>query len=244
MTLLSLTSLASLTEMAGAVLLATDYVGVSFWLVSAALLAATAFFFLERSNVTNKWKTSLTLSGLVTGIAFWHYLYMREVWVTTGQSATVYRYIDWFLTVPILMAEFYFILRAAGSVQVSMFYKLFIGSILMLLFGFLGETALMPVVPAFALAMLFWIYMIYELRMGEGAKSKNTITNVNVKSAYDTMMWIVVIGWAVYPVGYYLGYLGGGANSNTLNLVYNLADFLNKIVFGVIIWNAAINDSK
>ena len=73
------------------VLAQTDYVGISFWFVSAALLAATAFFFLERGTVSNKWKTSLTVAGLVTGIAFWHYLYMRGMWIETGESPNVYR---------------------------------------------------------------------------------------------------------------------------------------------------------
>ena len=82
---------------------ASDYVGVSFWLVTAALLAATVFFFIERDNVGEKWKTSLTIAGLVTGIAFWHYLYMRGVWIDTGETPTVFRYIDWLLTVPLLM---------------------------------------------------------------------------------------------------------------------------------------------
>jgi len=82
---------------------ASDYVGVSFWLVTAALLAATAFFFVERDRVAAKWKTSLTISGLVTGIAFWHYLYMRGVWIDTGETPTVFRYIDWLLTVPLLI---------------------------------------------------------------------------------------------------------------------------------------------
>ena len=90
------------------------YVGVSFWLVSAALLAATAFFFIERDRVHAKWKTSLTIAGLVTGIAFWHYMYMRGVWIDsynpetgTGDTPTVFRYIDWLLTVPLLIIEFY-----------------------------------------------------------------------------------------------------------------------------------------
>ena len=75
---------------AGGDLNASDYVGVSFWLVTAALLAATAFFFVERDRVASKWKTSLTISGLVTGIAFWHYLYMRGVWIDTGETPTVF----------------------------------------------------------------------------------------------------------------------------------------------------------
>ncbi len=63
-----------------------DFVGISFWLVTAAMLAATVFFFVERGDVEGKWKTSLTIAGLICGIAFWHYLYMRGVWVDTGET--------------------------------------------------------------------------------------------------------------------------------------------------------------
>jgi hypothetical protein len=81
------------------VLLASDdFVGISFWLVSMACLAATVFFFLERSSVPAGWRVSMTVAGLVTGIAFVHYIYMREVWIMTGESPTVYRYIDWLIT--------------------------------------------------------------------------------------------------------------------------------------------------
>jgi threonine/homoserine/homoserine lactone efflux protein len=59
----------------------SDITGVTFWLVTAAMLAATVFFFVERDRVHGKWKTSLSVAGLVTGVAFWHYLYMRGVWV-------------------------------------------------------------------------------------------------------------------------------------------------------------------
>ena len=80
---------------AEAVLLASDdFVGISFWIISMGMLAATAFFFLERGSVAAGWKTSVTVAGLVTGIAFIHYVYMRGVWVQTGDSPTVYRYID------------------------------------------------------------------------------------------------------------------------------------------------------
>ena len=86
------------------VLLASDdFVGISFWIVSMACMAATVFFFLERSSVPAGWRVSITVAGLVTGVAFIHYIYMREVWIMTGESPTVYRYIDWLITVPLLM---------------------------------------------------------------------------------------------------------------------------------------------
>ena len=74
-------------------LLADDYVGMSFWLATAIMLASTVFFFVERGDVKGKWKTSMTVAGLVTGIAFWHYLYMREAHLA-GDVTTVFRYMD------------------------------------------------------------------------------------------------------------------------------------------------------
>ena len=229
---------------AGGDLDASDYVGVSFWLVTAALLAATVFFFLERDNVSAKWRTSLTVSGLVTGIALWHYLYMRGVWVETGTSPTVFRYIDWLLTVPLLIVEFYLILRAVTDVAASLFWKLFVGSLVMLIFGYLGEAGIMAAWPAFIIGCLAWFYMIYTLWGGEGAAARAASGNAAVQSAYNTMMYIIIIGWVVYPAGYFLGYLAGGVNEGTLNLVYNLADFINKILFGIVIWAAAVSDNN
>jgi len=59
------------------------------------------------------------------------------------------------------------------------------------------------------------------------------------------MMWIIIVGWAIYPIGYAAGYLMGGAiDDSSLNLIYNLADFVNKILFGIVIWAAAVEDKK
>ena len=223
---------------------ASDYTGVSFWLVTAALLASTVFFFIERDRVSAKWKTSLTVSGLVTGIAFWHYLYMRGGWVETGETPTVFRYIDWLLTVPLLIVEFYLILAAATNVAGSLFKKLLVGSIVMLVAGYLGEAGVWPAMPAFLLGMVAWIYMIYELWAGEGKSACNTASPA-VQSAYNTMMYIIIFGWAIYPIGYASGYLvGDGSSAMNLNLIYNLADFVNKILFGLIIWNVAVKESS
>jgi len=225
-------------------LASTDYVGISFWLVSAAMLAATAFFFLERSTVNGKWKTSLTVAGLVTGIAFWHYLYMRGMWIETGTSPTVYRYVDWLLTVPLQVVEFYLILAAVTTVRGGVFFKLLIGSLVMLIAGYLGEAGLAPVLPAFVIGCAAWLYIIYEIFAGETSKINAASGNVASQTAFSAMKWILTVGWVIYPVGYYLGYLGGGVDANSLNLVYNLADFVNKILFGLVIFVAASRDSN
>ena len=114
-------------------LAADDFVGISFWVISMGMLAATAFFFMERGSVASGWKTSVTVAGLVTGIAFIHYMYMRGVWVQTGESPTVYRYIDWLITVPLQMVEFYLILAAVRKVPGGIFWRLLIGSLVMLM---------------------------------------------------------------------------------------------------------------
>jgi bacteriorhodopsin len=225
-------------------LVSGDYVGMSFWLISMALVASTAFFFIERDRVAGKWKTSLTVSGLVTLIAAVHYFYMRDVWVATGESPTEFRYIDWLLTVPLLMVEFYLVLSAVTTVPSKVFWKLLLGSIAMLGFGYAGETGMMNATAAFWLAMAGWGFIIYEIFKGDAAQINAGLSNANVQGAFKAMLLCVTVGWSIYPIGYFLGYMGGGADPETLNIVYNLADFVNKIGFGVIIWAAAVADSE
>ena len=225
-------------------LVSGDYVGMSFWLISMALVAATVFFFIERDRVAGKWKTSLTVSGLVTLIAAVHYFYMRDVWVSTGTSPTEFRYIDWLLTVPLLMIEFYLVLSAVTKVPSGVFTRLLVGSVAMLVFGYMGETGMMGVTLAFVLAMLSWGVILWEIFKGEASQINAGLSNANVQKAYKWMLICVSIGWSIYPIGYAIGYLGGGADPALLNIVYNLADFVNKIAFGVIIWSAAVADSE
>jgi hypothetical protein len=58
------------------------------------------------------------------------------------------------------------------------------------------------------------------------------------------MLLLVTVGWSIYPIGYFVGYFFEGANFGTLNLIYNIADFWNKIAFGLVIWAAAVADSE
>ena len=232
---------------AGAVLKPEDFVGISFWLISMALIASTVFFFLERDRVSAKWKTSLTVSGLVTLVAAVHYFYMREVWVSTGSTPTVFRYIDWLITVPLLMIEFYLILSAITKVPVGVFWRLMIGTLVMLVGGYLGEAGYMAVMPAFIIGMVGWAYILYEIFMGEASKINANSAPASVQSAFNTMRLIVTIGWAIYPLGYFFGYLTGSNpadSANALNIIYNLADVLNKIAFGLIIWTVAVKESE
>ncbi len=224
-------------------LLANDYVGMSFWLATAIMLASTVFFFVERADVSGKWKTSMTVAGLVTGIAFWHYLYMREAHMQ-GDVTTVFRYIDWLITVPLQIVEFYLILAAVTVVPFMLFWKLLGASLVMLIFGFMGEAGLMDSTIGFVVGMAAWIYIIYEVFSGEAAKLNDSSGNKGGQFAFKTLRLILTVGWAIYPIGYFLGYLGGGADTGTVNVVYNIADLVNKTAFGLAIWAGAKMDSS
>ena len=220
----------------------SDYVGVSFWLLSAAMVAATFFFWVERDRAVGKWKTSLTVAAMVTGIAAIHYFYMRGVWIDTGSSPTVFRYVDWLLTVPLQIVEFYLILAAIAVVSISVFWRLLIASVVMLVAGYIGEVSAMgdggSLWSGFWIGMVAWLYIIWEVFKGEASQISASKGTAASKKAFNALRLIVTVGWSIYPIGYYLGYTGG-ADVGTLNIVYNLADFVNKIAFGVVIWAAA-----
>ena len=221
-----------------------DFVGFTFWLVSMACLATTVFLFLERGSVAPGWKMSITVAGLVTGISFIHYMYVRSVWVTTGDSPIVYKYIDWLITMPLLALQFYLILSAVRKVSSTIFWKLLIGTLAMVLGGYLGEAGYILPFLGFVIWMTGWIYILYEIFSGEAGKLVERSTNKAFVTAFETMRMIVTIGWAIYPLGYVFGYLTGGVDSNTLNVIYNFADFFNKIAFGLVIWIAAVANTS
>jgi bacteriorhodopsin len=241
----ALTLLPSIAMAAEDNLKSNDFVGISFWLISMALVASTVFFFIERDRVNAKWKTSLTVSGLVTLVAAVHYFYMREVWVSTGETPTVYRYIDWLITVPLLMVEFFLILAAITKVPTGVFWRLLVGTTLMLVFGYLGEAEYIPANIGFFVGTFFWLVVLWEIFKGEASRISSAEASPAVQSAFKLMRNIVTFGWAIYPIGYYLGYMSsGGVDANTLNIIYNLADVLNKIAFGLIIWHVAVTESE
>ena len=241
LTAVALVGVTTVANAATAMLAQDDFVGISFWIISMGMLAATAFFFMERSTVNPAWKTSVTVAGLVTGIAFIHYMYMRDVWVSTGDSPTVYRYIDWLITVPLQMIEFYLILVAVRKASSGIFWRLLIGSLVMLIGGYLGEAGYINATLGFIIGMAGWVYILYEIFSGEAGKAAAKSGNKALVTAFSAMRMIVTVGWAIYPLGYVFGHLTGGVDADTLNVVYNLADFINKIAFGLVIWAAAVS---
>jgi bacteriorhodopsin len=219
-----------------------DAVAISFWIISISMVAATVFFLMESMTVAAHWKTSMHVGSLVTLVAGVHYFYMREFWVKIGTSPILYRYIDWSITVPLQMIEFYLILSAVQKdIGVAMFWRLLLGTVVMLAFGYMGEAGFVNAWIGFAVGMGGWGFILFEIFLGEAGKVASSGNKVNeyVQQSFSTMRFIVTVGWSIYPLGYFFGYLMGSVEDSALNLVYNLADFVNKIAFCLAIWASA-----
>jgi bacteriorhodopsin len=222
-----------------------DPVGFSFFIVFMAMLAASIFFIVERGQVDGKWKTSLLISALITFIAAVHYYYMRDIYMETGQSPTEFRYIDWTLTVPLMCVEFYLLIKPYGG-KVSTMWKLIGYSVVMLVAGYIGEgldkgnTILWGIIST-----LGYVGIIYEATYGDVKKVADASTNPEVAKAVRLLRNFVVVGWAIYPIGYMTmeGNLLASVGLD-LDLLYNLADAVNKIGFGLVIYSNAIASTK
>ena len=210
-----------------------------------AMMAASVFFFFEVNSTKKEWRTSVLVSGLITFIAAVHYYYMRGYSLETGQSPTFFRYVDWILTVPLMCVEFYLITKKAGA-KIGLLWKLIVASVIMLVTGYFGETI-------FRDSSVFWgvvsgasyFYIAYLIWFGEVAQLAKD-AGPQVAKANRVLAWFVLVGWAIYPIGYILGTPGGlfgmvlvsdaAAAAHAMDIVYNIADAINKIGFGLVIY--------
>jgi len=227
-------------------LLPTDYVGFTFFIGCMAMMAASAFFFLSLNQFDKKWRVSVLVSGLITFIAAVHYFYMRDYWTAFQESPTFFRYVDWTLTVPLMCVEFYLILKVAGAKQ-SLMWKMIFLSLVMLVTGYAGETIDRPNAWLWGfISGIAYFVIVYEIWLGEASKIAQAAGG-NVLSAHKILCWFVLVGWAIYPLGYMLGTDGwytGIIGKGSVDVAYNIADAINKIGFGLVIYNLAQQSQK
>ena len=226
-----------------------DYVGFTFFVGCMAMMAASAFFFLSMNSFDSKWRTSILVSGLITFIAAVHYWYMRDYWASGNGSPTFFRYVDWILTVPLMCVEFYLILKAAGATK-SLMWKLILLSTVMLVAGYFGEgvytggngPALWGLISGLA-----YFAIVFEIWKGGAAKLAEAAGGA-VLSAHKTLLKFVVVGWAIYPIGYMAGTAGWYGEAGeffgmpiAMDVIYNVGDAINKIGFGLVVYNLAVS---
>jgi len=228
-----------------------DIVGTTFYIACNMMLAFTLFFFVQVGVVPKQWKTSVSVAGLVTGVAWYNYTFMKDQWIETQVSPTTYRYTDWLITVPLQIVEFYFILKASGPVNPALGSRLFLTSLAMVFFGWLAEIDVMAKLVGFVLGMACWLYIVYETFSGEASAYGKKLSTPAQKSAFNTLRVIVSCGWTIYPIGFAIAYLCyfdqpagvlSGLAMGALNIIYNLADLVNKGAFGLCVWSAAVSD--
>ncbi len=236
--------------------IATDnYVAFTFFVGTMAMMAASIFFFMEVGNTSPQWRTSVLVSGLITFIAAVHYYYMRGYNLETGDSPTFFRYVDWLLTVPLMCVEFYLITKKVGA-KSSLLWKLIFASVVMLVTGYIGEAIHPNDTVSWVWGLISGIayfYIVYLVWAGDVAKLANA-SSPAVAKAVKTLGWFVLVGWAIYPLGYILGTKGGlfgmeivadrAAAGAAMDIVYNIGDAINKIGFGLVIYILSRSDNK
>lgn len=227
-------------------LIDSDPVAITFFIGYMAMFASAVFFFVERSSVSDKWKTSLLVSGLITGIAAVHYYYMRDFYLQTGQSPTAFRYVDWTLTVPLMCVEFYLLTKPFGA-KTSTLTKLIIASLVMLITGYIGETSGIENNIMWGIAStLGYLYIVYEVFAGDVAKLAKSSDSPALNRAMFLLKIFITLGWSIYPIGYMVlpgNLLSGAFEVSSIDLFYNLADAINKIGFGLVIYSVAISET-
>lgn len=225
-----------------------NYVAFTFFIGTMAMMAASIFFFFELNNTSAKWRTSVLVSGLITFIAAVHYYYMRDYNLGTGESPIFFRYVDWILTVPLMCVEFYLITKKAGA-KINLLWKLIFASVIMLVTGYFGEAVFRDNAAIWGLISgLAYFYIVYEVWMGDVAKLSKA-SSPSVQKAVNSLLKFVVIGWAIYPIGYLVGTAGTGPNEVVqwysfmaklgwnMDIIYNIGDAVNKIGFGLVIYS-------
>ena len=223
----------------------------------AVMGAATVFFFLSRSQVSPVYRTALTITGIVTMIAGYHYFRIFQSWesafvIADGQARLsgvkfndAYRYVDWLLTVPLLLIELILVMRLSPEETMAKSVKLGLLAALMVILGYPGEisTDSGSRWMWWALAMIPFLIIVYDLFIG----LKNSIASQppSARGLVSTARWVVVISWCFYPVVYVFPMIGfaGGSAATAVQVGYTIADIVAKAMFGVLIYLIAARKS-
>jgi bacteriorhodopsin len=206
-----------------------------FWLACVCMGAATVFFLLERTSVPTKYRSTLTVSGLITGIACFHYYKMAGVY-EGGGFPTEYRYIDWIITTPLMLIKFPLLL-GLGAKGKKLFAQLVVLDLFMIVTAYIAEVS--PLGGAswwgfFLVACVAELLIVAVLyfRMNDAILDSPQ----PIAKAVRLMRTFILVGWAIYPIGFLMA-LTGDSGGALRELFYNVADVINKVGFGLVAYN-------
>ena len=224
----------------------------------ATMAAASVFLWLGRSQVSPAYRTALTISGMVTAIAAYHYFRIFESWTAaytlkdgvvsaTGYAFNdAYRYVDWLLTVPLLLIELILVMRLSREDTMSKSMRLGSAAALMIVLGYPGEIA--TDIPTRALwgtlSAIPFVYIVWELFSGLGASINRQ--PVEAQELVRKARLLTFASWGFYPIVYMAPYAGltGGTVTTTIQVGYTIADILAKAGLGILIFLIASTKSE
>jgi bacteriorhodopsin len=235
-----------------------NLVSSAFSFAIAVMGAATIFLFLERSRVAAQYKTAVTISGIVTLIAFYHYWRIFQSWegayvVTAGAlQATgktfndAYRYVDWLLTVPLLLVELILVMRLSREETFKQATTLATLAALMVVLGYPGEISGDAGTrwQWWVLSMIPFSIIVYKLVVGLG----NSIASQpeSVRGLVSSARTLTLLSWSFYPIVFIFPMIGieGGAATTAVQVGYTIADIVAKAAFGVLIYFIAVRKTE
>ncbi len=234
-----------------------DFIQNSFSFGFAVMAATTLFLWFSRSLVAPGYRMAVTISGLVTAIAGYHYFQIMNSWesafdLTDGLAVTgypfnqAYRYVDWLLTVPLLLIELILVMRLTRQETVSKCVWLGGAAALMIVLGYPGEVAENAGTrfTFWVLSMIPFLYIVYQLVVGLKGSIKNQPESV--RGLINIATYLVIISWLFYPIVFLFPLIGftGGAAITAVEVGYTIADIVAKAVFGILILAIAIRKSE
>lgn len=224
----------------------------------ALMMAATLFFWLNLARVSAQYRLAISITGLVTFIAAYHYLQIflsfEHAYNVMGNSVTLsgkpfndaYRYVDWLLTVPLLLIELILVMKLSHEETSSRSIKLGLAAAVMVMLGYPGEISadMTTRLGWWVLSMIPFLYIVYELFFGLRASisKQSQKTQPLVRKA----CYLTVLAWCFYPIVYLLPNLGlaGGDAFVALQVGYSIADIVAKAGFGILIFLIARSKSN
>jgi sensory rhodopsin len=221
----------------------TDVTGGTFSLALVAMLGTAVLLFLGTGWVAKKWKLPVALAGIVALMATAYYFQAREVWLAARQMPVIYRYIDWLITVPIQVVTLYFYMATVARPPVGLFWRLLVVAIVMILARYMGEVGFMHPTLGFLIGIVGWLYILGEVYFGKLGEINSKSASETVQIGFFWLRLVVTVGWAIYPLCYFISSFAGGVDEGTLSIVYNLADFVNQILFALLVLFAAVKES-